>query len=166
MSPVKPQQTVGVRLSPEDVQLLRQIAPKGNLSEGVRLLLETARQRDTKPERLEEALARINAVMGDPAAMGGTPRSVVSEDVVREATLILATFMLRGDEASQQARVLVEADLVDRGFDLSDALLRHVLSTKAAALDSDVVRKRANESRELTTAALAALAKAYPAGSR
>jgi hypothetical protein len=151
-------QPVGIRLSADDAAFLKEIAPKGNVSEGVRLLLENERMRKARPGRIEEALQRLHEVGADPAtALAGMPRSVVSEEIGREAEYILATLLV----GHLHERGQLELELLDRGFDLMDALLRQVLAPKA--INSEAVRARAVQSREIMTAALALLSKTHPA---
>lgn len=181
--------TVGVRLTPEAERFLLGLSDKGSAGEGVRILVHQAMEAQRTPKTVEEAQARLLEVLGEaPNVFHHPPRSVVAEDVVREALLMLATVCLGPElptavettprdsktngsktNASQSPipteldlRKRFEADVVDRAFDLVDTLFRHSLSSQAAAWDPTVVRKRLMHSRDLLVATLAAVAKDNP----
>lgn len=182
-----PSKTVGVRLTPEAEAFLLGLSDKGSAGEGVRILVQQAMEAQRAPKNVEEAQARLLEVLGDaPNVFHHPPRSVVAEDVVREALLMLATVCL-GPETSTavvetpqtgskkhaaqplptelDVRKQFEAEVVDRAFDLVDTVFRHSLSSQAAAWDPTVVRKRLMQSRDLLVATLAAVAKDNPAKS-
>lgn len=176
--------TVGVRLTPEAETFLLGLSDKGSAGEGVRILVHQAMEAQRTPKTVEEAQDRLLEVLGDaPNVFHHPPRSVVAEDVVREALLILATVCMGPElptavetppsgskkHASHlpiptelDLRKRFEADVVDRAFDLVDTLFRHSLSSQAAAWDPTVVRKRLMHSRDLLVATLAAVAKDNP----
>lgn len=175
--------TVGVRLTPEAEAFLLGLSDKGSAGEGVRILVHQAMEAQRTPKTVEEAQTRLLEVLGEaPNVFHHPPRSVVAEDVVREALLTLATVCMGPEQppvdnpqsaskktTSQQLipteldlRKRFEADVVDRAFDLVDTLFRHALSSQAAAWDPTVVRKRLMHSRDLLVATLAAVAKDNP----
>ena len=172
--------TVGVRLSPEAEAFLLGLSDKGSAGEGVRVLVHQAMEAQRAPKTVEDAQARLLEVLGDaPNVFHHPPRSVVAEDIVREALLILATVHMGPEVApvstpnnqtaksptpvsETDARKRFEADVVDRAFDLVDTLFRHSLSAYAAGWEPTVVRKRLMHSRDLLVATLAAVAKDNP----
>lgn len=183
-----PSKTVGVRLTPEAETFLLGLSDKGSAGEGVRILVQQAMEAQRAPKTVEEAQMRLLEVLGEaPNVFHHPPRSVVAEDVVREALLMLATVCLGPqtpatvvvethfkNKSAQNtvnvvseldARKQFEAEVVDRAFDLVDTLFRHSLSSQAAAWDPTVVRKRLMQSRDLLVATLAAVAKDNPAKS-
>lgn len=84
--------TVGVRLTPEAENFLLALSDKGSAGEGVRILVQEAMAAQNAPKSVEESQARLLEVLGDaPNVFHHPPRSVVAEDIVREALLILAT---------------------------------------------------------------------------
>lgn len=169
--------TVGVRLPAEAETFLLGLSDKGSAGEGVRVLVAQAMQAQRAPKTVEEAQERLLNVLGDsPNVFHHPPRSVVAEDIVREALLILATVHMGPETAVAQPtkkgspegpterdlRKRFEADVVDRAFDLVDTLFRHSLSAQAAGWDPTVVRKRLMNSRDLLVSTLAAVAKDNP----
>lgn len=171
--------TVGVRLSPEAEAFLLGLSDKGSAGEGVRVLVHQAMEAQRAPKTVEDAQARLLEVLGDsPNVFHHPPRSVVAEDIVREALLILATVHMGPEVVPPQnsnapsktptpvsetdVRKRFEADVVDRAFDLVDTLFRHSLSAYAAGWEPTVVRKRLMNSRDLLVATLAAVAKDNP----
>lgn len=162
-----PKSSVGVRLSAEDRQFLAKVAPDATPSEALRLLVAQAREQAVAPQTIEEAQARL------AAALGGAPdlrpqqgqRSVVVEDLVREALLVSATVLV-GPPApgleNEEARKNYEALIVDRAFDFLETVLRHTLHEKAPAWNPDVMRARLAAARQSLVAVLAASSPQFP----
>jgi hypothetical protein len=161
---------VGIRLSPEDGHFLERLPGSNSVTEGLRILIAEARHSAGRAATIEEAQARLSMAIGDASAtFRYPPRSVVCEDLLRETTLLLATVMV-GPPApgieDETARAAYEAAIVDRGFDLTDILFRHALSSRASAWSPGVVRKRLHGSRDLLVGTLTAVAKDTPPSSR
>lgn len=136
-----------------------------NPSEALRQILQRAREDAAAPAMVGEAQARLTALIANTTAgLRTPPRSIVSEDILREAILVLATAMVgppANGFAANDARLAFEAQIVDRGFDLLDALLRHALTPHAGAWNPEVVHLRLLASRELLVSALTALAREH-----
>ena len=173
MNPSKPQsKPIGVRLSNDAEHFLANLTSKGSPGEGTRHLVQKAMESHESPTTVEESQSRLLGVLGDaPNVFHHPPRSVVAEDIVREALLVLATVHVgpaaaSAEQSEAQTRKAFEAGVIDRAFDFVDTLFRHSLSAQAAAWAPDAVRQRLMGSRELLVATLAAVAKDHPAQSR
>lgn len=163
-----PRRPLAVRLDDADWAFL-DAQSAGNPSEGLRAVLAAARQASTHPTTAAEAQARVLALVeGALAGLRTPPRSIVGEDILREAALVVST-ALCGPPApgfdDPCARQAFEAQLVDRAFDLLDAMLRHALTPHAAAWNPEVVRSRLAASKELLVSALSAVARDNPVSS-
>lgn len=173
MNPPKPiTKPIGVRLTQEAEDFLTGLTSKGSPGEGIRYLVQKAMDAQHAPASVEESQARLLAVLGDaPNVFHHPPRSVVAEDIVREALLVLATVHLgpantTPEQSESDIRKAFEAEVIDRAFDFVDTLFRHSLSGHAAAWFPEAVRQRLMGSRELLVATLAAVAKDNPTQSR
>ena len=156
-----PKSAVGVRLSPEDQAFLKDLSPNATPSDAIRTLISQARANHQKPVSVSDAQARIMELLGGCAELRteAGARSVVIEDLVREAVLVVATALVGppqpglNDPAARQA---YEALIVDRAFDFLEATLRHTLADKAPAWDPDVIRARLAGARQTLVMSLAA----------
>ena len=152
---------VGARLSEEDRDFLARMFPDANPSEALRALISQARAQARAPVSVDEAQDRLVAVLGGAGELRpeGGSRSVVVEDLVREALLVAATALVGPPAPGLEdagARQSYEALIVDRAFDFTETLLRHCLSASAPAWNPQVVRARLAAARQTLVAALAA----------
>lgn len=163
-----PRRPLAARLDDADWAFLEQQGV-GNPSEALRAIITQARLSASAPSTVAEAQARLIGLID--ASLNGLrtpPRSIVGEDILREACLIMATAQV-GPPApgftDAGARQAFEAQIVDRAFDLLDAMLRHALTPHAAAWSPEVVRCRLAASKELLVSALSAVARDNPVSS-
>lgn len=154
---------VGVRLGAEDLLFLDSVAPGESHSEALRSLISKARIQSQRPLSVDEAQSRIQGILGgagDLRTESGS-RSVVVEDLVREALLVVSTALVGPPEPGLEdsgARLAYEALIVDRAFDFLETVLRHTLSEAAPAWNPRVMRDRLAAARQTLVAALAASA--------
>lgn len=154
---------VGVRLGAEDLLFLDSVAPGESHSEALRSLISKARVQSQRPLSVDEAQSRIQEILGgagDLRTESGS-RSVVVEDLVREALLVVSTALVGPPEPGLEdsgARLAYEALIVDRAFDFLETVLRHTLSESAPAWNPRVMRDRLAAARQTLVAALAASA--------
>ena len=154
---------VGVRLGAEDLLFLDSVAPGESHSEALRSLISKARIQSQRPLSVDEAQSRIQEILGgagDLRTESGS-RSVVVEDLVREALLVVSTALVGPPEPGLEdsgARLAYEALIVDRAFDFLETVLRHTLSEAAPAWNPRVMRDRLAAARQTLVAALAASA--------
>lgn len=158
----KPAKTsVGVRLGPEDIAFLERVAPGESHSEVLRSLISQARNQSLRPQSVDDAQARIEEILGgagDLRTEAGS-RSVVVEDLVREALLVVSTAFVGPPEPGLEdsgARMAYEALIVDRAFDFLETALRHTLSESAPAWNPSVMRDRLAAARQTLVASLSA----------
>lgn len=155
--------SVGVRLGEEDLLFLDQVAPGEGHSEALRQLIAQARTHAQRPVSVDEAQARIQAILGGAGELRteSGSRSVVVEDLVREALLVVSTALVGPPEPGLEdagARQTYEALIVDRAFDFLETVLRHTLSESAPAWNPSVMRNRLAATRQTLVASLAASA--------
>lgn len=154
---------VGVRLDSEDLSFLSEIGPGQSHSETIRSIIATAREQSKRPKTVDEAQARILEILGGAGELRteAGARSVVIEDIVREALLVVATAQVGPPDPGLEdlrARRAYEALIVDRAFDFLETVLRHTLSETALAWDPNVMRDRLLAARKTLVASLAATA--------
>lgn len=152
---------VGVRLDAEDLSFLGEAAPGQSHSEALRAIIAKAREHSRRPRTVDEAQARILDILGGAGELRteSGSRSVVIEDIVREALLVVATAQVGPPDPGLEdprARRAYEALIVDRAFDFLETVLRHTLSETAPAWDPDVMRDRLLSARKTLVGALAA----------
>lgn len=154
---------VGVRLGTEDLLFLDTVAPGESHSEALRSLISRARAQAQRPLSVDEAQARIQEILGGAGELRteSGSRSVVVEDLVREALLVVSTAFVGPPEPGLEdsgARQAYEALIVDRAFDFLESVLRHTLSETAPAWNPQVMRDRLASARQTLVASLAASA--------
>lgn len=152
---------VGVRLDSEDLAFLSEVAPGQSHSEAIRAIIAKAREHSQRPRTADEAHARILEILGGAGELRteSGARSVVIEDIMREALLVVATAQVGPPSPGLEdarARRAYEALIVDRAFDFLETVLRHTLSEAAPAWDPGVVRDRLLAARKTLVASLAA----------
>ena len=161
---------VGLRLAPDEESFLISLSDKKTATDGLRVLLQWAMSEKKPPCSLEEAHSRLAHNFKSALALfHEQPRSVVSEDILRECLMLLSAIWVgvpqKTDEdisvATAQSNAF-EAKIVDRAFDLTDTLMRHALPESAAARNPQVVRQRLAGSRDLLISSLHAFAKDNP----
>lgn len=159
--------TVGVRLSPEELDTLEVLFPNHSKSEAIRLLISRAKILHEHPQTVVEAQRLLHEALGEHLPilqLQDGVRSVLLEDLLREASLILSTALISKDlsqEMEPQYRITFEEQIVNRCFDLMDTILRHSFTDSDQAFDPLAVRKRLLKSRSILTTALSLTSEAH-----
>lgn len=151
---------VGIRLKEEERLFLETLFPGLSPSKAIKTLLEQTKDNYSDPKSVFEAQERLLGFLQpqlNELLSSKNTRTVVTEDIVRDTILILATILnekKRMTEYSDAEKIAFEHQIIDRAFDLVDTLLRHTLPEEARAWDPQIVRQRLLASRRSLAEAL------------
>lgn len=140
----------GIRLKDEERLFLEEKFPGVAYGKAIQTLLAQTMTEHSQPKNVQEAKERLTDYLNISLMPSDGSRSVVAEDLIREAVLILATAKFGAPEPginNSEARIAFEQQLIERAFDFMDTLLRHTLPEDARTWDPQVVRERLMRSR-------------------